>query len=524
MSDEPQITTAQRQAAWESPLGLARLAHPEYESLPLHQLFNYLFMQAALSRLYPKVSSSYRYQVISCPPRMTKSEIFSVAGPGWLLGRYPNLHVVSVSQEQGLSEIFGRSARNLLDAFGPQVFGVQINKASSAGTNWGLVSMKGDAYTGSFRATSVGGSLLGRPADLLVLDDVSSPGQSSFVRNQIFDWYFQVARPRLNPGGAMIIVAQRLDEDDLSGRVMREEGIVTQGGLWLPTVAPLWAEPITREHIPNLRGTWPDPLGRKDGEILWLGRYSDTELDQRRRWPSWVQAAILQCRPTLKGGTTFSMDSFHSFQNLGTHYRLALGGRDGAPEHSEIVPVSSCKTYFAVDLATSLRTRADFTTILRYDVTPSGRALLTDMVHEHFDAPSSQAVLEAQYRLYDPVRMYIEKHGFQLGYVQTMRSKGFSKIEGWARPPGQDKQSSALTAAAEIDNERILIPEYAPWLQTFTEEVSRYPLTPHDDIVDALGIVADVTREGKIKKPNLRVIGGGGNDAGPERGWTRIAG
>jgi predicted phage terminase large subunit-like protein len=523
MTDDIQLTAEQRRLAWESPLGLARVAHPEYESVPVHQLFSLLYMNAVLSRLYPKVQSSYRYQVVAVAPRMTKSETFSVAGAAWALGRYPHLHVVSVSYESGLSEIFGRQARNLLDAFGPQVFGVQVNKAMSSGTNWGLTDMRGNAYDGSFRATSVGGSLLGRPADILVLDDCSRPGDSKFVRDQIFDWYFLVARPRLNPGGSMIIVGQRIDEDDLPGRVMREEGIVTQGGLWLPTVAPLWAEPITKEHIPNLRGTWPDPLGRKDGEILWPGRYSDVELAQRKQWPSWVQAAILQCRPTLKGGTTFSMDSFHSYQNLGTHYRLALGGRDGAPEHFEIVPVSSCKTYFAVDLATSLRTRSDLTAILRFDVTPSGRALITDLIHEHFDAPSSQAVLESQYRLYDPNRMYVEKSGFQLGYVQTMRAKGMSKVEGWARQPGVDKQGSALTAAAEIGNERILIPEYAPWLRTFTEEVSRFPLSLHDDIVDALSIVADVTRVGKNKTPNLRVIGGNG-DTGPERGWTRIAG
>lgn len=519
MTDEFRMTPAQRKEAFESPLGLSHASHPAYEQTRLHVLLSFIWMQITLAALFPHVESAYRNVAIMLPPRMSKSETFSIAGPSWSLMRWPELHVIDVSYEAGLSEIFGRQARNLVEFAGPEAFGVKLNQASSAGTNWSLTDLQGRPFDGSYRATSVGGSLLGRGANILVLDDAVRPGDSKFVRDQIFDWYQTVARSRLNPGGALVIVQQRVSEDDLAGRAMREEGLYSQGGIWTPIVLPLFAEPITKDHIPNLRGEMADPLNRANGEVLWEGRYSPVELDQRRKWPAHVFASVVQQRPTLKGGTTFDMDAVHSYQDLGSHYRLALGGRNGEPERFELVPVTSCKTIYGCDLATSLRTRADFTVFLQAMVTPKGQVLIADMIHEHLDAPSSLDVLEAQDRLYNPQKIWVEGSAFQLSWVQLAKSKGMP-IEKWLRPPKEDKQGTALLSATQFSNEKIFVPEHAPWLRVFTEEISRFPMSPHDDIVDALGIIASVTRRGFTSQPDLRVIGG--DDDGPGRGWTRV--
>jgi predicted phage terminase large subunit-like protein len=519
MTDEARLTLAQRKEAFESPLGLSHAAHPDYEQTRLHVFLSLIWMQITLAALFPRIQSAYRNVAIMLPPRMSKSETFSISGPSWSLMRWPQLHVVDISYEQGLSEIFGRQARNLVEFSGPEAFGVKLNQASSAGTNWSLTGMEGRPFDGSYRAASIGGSLLGRGANIMVLDDCVKPGTSKFVRDQEWDWYTTVAKSRLNPGGVMVIVQQRVSEDDLAGRAMREEGLYASGGLWTPICLPLFAERITKDHIPNLRGTLPDPLGRADGEILWPDRYSPLELEQRRHWPSHVYASVLQQRPTLKGGTTFDMDNVHSFQDLGSHYRLALGGRNGEPERFELVPVNSCKTIYGCDLATSLRTRSDYTVFMQAKVTPKGQVLITDVIREHLDGPSSLEVLEVQDRLYDPQRIYVEGSAFQLSWVQLAKSRGMP-IEKWLRPAKEDKQGTALLTATQFANEKIFLPEHASWLRVFTEEISRFPMVPHDDIVDALGIIASVTRRGFLGQPEIRIVGG--ND-GPERGWTRVA-
>src|SRR6184192_2214593 len=102
MSEDSNLTPDQRLAAFESPLGLSRVSHPEYESRPVHELFNVLGMQAVLAATNPLLNSAYRYMTVSVPPRHSKSEAFSIALPAWALGRYPNLHIISVTYESGL--------------------------------------------------------------------------------------------------------------------------------------------------------------------------------------------------------------------------------------------------------------------------------------------------------------------------------------------------------------------------------------------------------------------------------------
>src|SRR5438552_1746768 len=103
MTDEERLTSAQRKEAFESQPGLSHAAHPEYKQTRLHALLSYVYMQVTLAALFPKVESAFRNVIIAVPPRMTKSETFSVAGPAWSLMRWPHLHVVNVSYEATLS-------------------------------------------------------------------------------------------------------------------------------------------------------------------------------------------------------------------------------------------------------------------------------------------------------------------------------------------------------------------------------------------------------------------------------------
>ena len=60
---------------------------------------------------------------------------------------------------------------------------------------------------------------------------------------------------RLSPGAPLFIIATRWDLDDLSGRRVREEGLIENGGRW------------KQIHLPAIAGA-DDPLGRKPGEPL----------------------------------------------------------------------------------------------------------------------------------------------------------------------------------------------------------------------------------------------------------------
>jgi hypothetical protein len=76
-------------------------------------------------------------------------------------------------------------------------------------------------------ATSVGGVLTGRGADVIVIDDPLKPDQalSEVGRKTVNEWYDNTLLSRLNNKrtGCIIIVMQRLHQDDLVGHVLAQD-------------------------------------------------------------------------------------------------------------------------------------------------------------------------------------------------------------------------------------------------------------------------------------------------------------
>lgn len=73
-------------------------------------------------------------------------------------------------------------------------------------------------------ATSVGGTLTGRGADIIIIDDAMKPEDalSDVLRAKANDWFDSTVQSRLNDkqNGAIVIIMQRLHQDDLVGHVL----------------------------------------------------------------------------------------------------------------------------------------------------------------------------------------------------------------------------------------------------------------------------------------------------------------
>src|SRR5207244_9647757 len=80
---------------------------------------------------------------------------------------------------------------------------------------------------GSRVATSVGGVLTGRGADLIVIDDPLKPEEalSRTQRQAATEWFDHTLYSRLNDKltGAIVLIMHRLHEDDLAGQVLEQE-------------------------------------------------------------------------------------------------------------------------------------------------------------------------------------------------------------------------------------------------------------------------------------------------------------
>jgi len=76
-------------------------------------------------------------------------------------------------------------------------------------------------------ATSVGGVLTGRGADFIIIDDPLKPDEalSETQRKAVNEWFDHTLYSRLNDKrtGCIIIIMQRLHQDDLVGHVLEQE-------------------------------------------------------------------------------------------------------------------------------------------------------------------------------------------------------------------------------------------------------------------------------------------------------------
>jgi len=158
--------------------------------------------------------------IINLPPRHLKSLCTSVAFPAWYLGHHPAAHVICASYGQELADKLARDCRTVMTS--PWYRGLFATQLA------GRTAVHDFATTdhGGRMATSVGGILTGRGADLIVIDDPLKPDEALSLsrRTAVNEWYDNSLLSRLDDKarGAIVVVMQRLHQDDLVGHVLEQ--------------------------------------------------------------------------------------------------------------------------------------------------------------------------------------------------------------------------------------------------------------------------------------------------------------
>lgn len=220
-------------------------------------------------------------------PRHGKSEFRSKMFPAWYLMLFPHHRVILVSHGSDFAAEWGMKVRDLLEQWGTTLFNrdVRIRPDRRAADSWEIAE-----HGGGMQTCGVGGSLVGKGADLLLLDDTIKSAEEALsptFRQKQWDWYISTADTRLEPNAIKCMTMTRWHEDDLCGRIMAAEG-----DRWDVLSLPAIAEE-------------DDPLGRPVGAALWPERYPIEELERlRARDPFWFEA-LYQCHPRPRDGGMF---------------------------------------------------------------------------------------------------------------------------------------------------------------------------------------------------------------------------
>jgi predicted phage terminase large subunit-like protein len=164
---------------------------------------------AVMAKKFEAIASGkLKRVIINMPPRHTKSEFASYLLPAWFLGRFPGKKIIQSSNTAELAVGFGRKVRNLVDgeAYAKIFPNVALRHDSKAAGRWSTNA------NGEYFAIGVGGTVTGKGADLLIIDDPHSEQEAALAANdptiydKVYEWFTSGPRQRLQPGGSIVIV------------------------------------------------------------------------------------------------------------------------------------------------------------------------------------------------------------------------------------------------------------------------------------------------------------------------------
>lgn len=394
-----------------------------------------------------------RRLIINIPPRHLKSLFASVALPAFWLGHDPSAQIICVSYAQDLSSKLSSDCRSILaqpwyQALFPKT---RISKTRAAVEEFTTTAR------GCRMATSVGGVLTGRGADLIILDDPLKPEEaSSEVQcTKVNTWYDETLYSRLNAKktGVIIIVMQRLHLDDLVGHVLEKEG-------WEVVSLPAIAEEEERHLIQGLEGAWEQ--FRRPGEALHPDR-EDLETLGRMRASlgEYAFAAQYQQSPVPLGGGMVKAAWWACYEEAPASFDRIIQSWDTA-----------CKTTVS----------NDFSVCTTWGM--KGKDLyLIDVLRRRMDFPDLKRAVVEQGMKHRPAIILIEDKVSGTSLIQQLKREGVRGVQG-VQPEG-DKIVRLNTHLPWIEGGHVYLPKQAPWLAEYRRELESFPISKNDDQVDS---------------------------------------
>ena len=241
----------------------------------------------------------YNRLLINVIPGAMKSMICNVFWPSWEWGpkNMPHMRYICAAHQQGLAIRDSTKMRRLVTSEWYQ-------------KHWGdRVKLTGDqnaktkfetTATG-FREAMAAGSITGSRGDRLILDDPHSVegANSDAMRATTLEWFTEAVPTRLNnpKTSAIVIIMQRLHEEDVSGVVLDRKGFKgVYDHICLPMRFEAW-----RTGIETKLG-YADPR-EEEGELLFPARFPAEVVDRdEAAMGPYAVASQHQQTPTPRGG------------------------------------------------------------------------------------------------------------------------------------------------------------------------------------------------------------------------------
>ena len=398
-----------------------------------------------MSEKFNKVATGQLKRVIiNMAPRHTKSEFSSYLLPSWMIGKNPKLKIIQATHTTELAVRFGRKAKNLIDSQEYQkIFQTKLREDSKAAGRW--ETNEG----GEYFAAGVGGSITGRGADLLIIDDPHSE-QDALNTNALertWEWYTSGPRQRLQPGGVIVVVMTRWNTKDLTGRLINsqkeakaDQWEVIEFPAILPNDKPLWPEYWKLEELEGVKAS------------LAIGKWN----------------AQYQQNPTAEEGSIIKREWWQLWdKDLPPLYHV-IQSNDTAFLKKETADYSAITTWGVF-----------------YPTEDSGpNLILLDVVKDRFEFPELRRVALEQYNYWKPESVIVEGKASGMPLTFELRKQGIPVIN-YTPSRGNDKHARVNAVAPLFESGQIWATD-DKFSEEVIEECAAFPYGDHDDLVDSM--------------------------------------
>lgn len=388
--------------------------------------------------------------IINMPPRHTKSEFASYLLPSWFLGKYPGKKIIQCSNTAELAVGFGRKVRNLVgsEQYAKIFPNVSLRADSKAAGRWST------SHSGEYFAIGVGGTVTGKGADLLIIDDPHSEQEAKLamsnpeVFDSVYEWYTSGPRQRLQPGGTIVVVMTRWSKRDLTGRILQSM-IDRDGEKWevidFPAILPsgnlLWPEFWSYEEINALREELP--VSKWNAQYQQQPTSEEGALVKREWWKMWEGQNPPPCE--------FIIQSW-----------------DTAFTKNERSDYSACTTWGVFYLN---------------EDQDDANIILLDAVKKRMEFPELKAAAMQYYKEWEPDACIVEAKAAGAPLVYELRKAGVPVSE-YTPSRGNDKIARVNSVTDLFSSGKVWAPK-TRWAEEVIEEMAAFPNSDHDDLVDS---------------------------------------
>jgi predicted phage terminase large subunit-like protein len=434
-------------------------------------------LRAMAEHLEAVTAGQIKRLLINVPFRTSKSTLVSVAWPAWVWLKDPAHQWLCGSYAEKLAVRDSLKMRRLVNSplfirdFGDR-FGMTADQNQK-------VRFENDknGYRIAFGMT---GGVMGDGGDTVLLDDPHDRqgAHSEAERETALTTYDEAIITRLNDpkSSAIVIIMQRLHQNDLSGHVLKDKG-------WEHLMLPMRFE-AARRSVTSLG--FRDPR-TYEGELLWPERFpEDVVTSLESTLGTYATAGQLQQRPSPAGGGILKTD----------HFRLWPADKQ-MPDLYFIVQ--------SYDTAFTEKTTGDPTGCCVWGIFEHEKkrhVMLLDCWNEYLGYPSLKLRVmddwQAKYggvkdNVMKPSRkadlILVEAKGSGQSLLQDLR---LSNIPAVPYNPGRaDKIARAHMASPLLESDIFWVLESnkhkgrpRTWVQPFLDQLEQFPAGEHDEMVD----------------------------------------